>query len=282
MSEKSPIRRAYEAKLAAEEEKLADRLQIQADPLIPRNTAFLLNPAHIITEKDPYTYRELDKPPQWPLLNPIEIATDDTFDAVDNHNAKRSHVTCTLAGADQALKEMYAPALKEALETELTGLVGVLKDDVNRQIWGHGNPLQAHANYAMQNDPNSFSGVHPVGLGQPNDQEVTMSNFNSQTVYMTDSQVKRARKGTMKVKEALGILTETMLPVIKLVKGNIIQFADGNGNEYEIVRIKGDDMLLRRVKSNRAGPAGEVFEDTYSSYVQAIRDGRAHVMTEDE
>ena len=106
-----------------------------------------------------------------------------------------------------------------------------------------------------------------------------MSNFIEHTVYMTADQEATIRSGEMRRKEALALLSEGLLPEIILSAGDVVEFA-GN-NQYAIVRIEGDDMIVRRLTANRAGPAGEVHQAPLSDYVKQIRNGECFVVQDE-
>ena len=107
-----------------------------------------------------------------------------------------------------------------------------------------------------------------------------MTDFNKHTVYLTNKQEKAARNGSMSKVEALDVITESFLPEINLVKGDIVFFADNGRNKYEIVRTKGESVITRRLVANSAGPVGETDVTTISSIVSAVRDGRAVINPE--
>ena len=134
----------------------------------------------------------------------------------------------------------------------------------------HQKHVDAHNEYrqACRNNPT------------PPKEAPIMTDFNAHTVYLTNKQEKAARNGSMSKVEALDVITESFLPEINLVKGDIVFFADNGRNKYEIVRTKGESVITRRLVANSDGPAGETNVATISWIVSAVRDGRAVINPE--
>lgn len=127
----------------------------------------------------------------------------------------------------------------------------------------------------------SFLTVKAVADGHayPKPEEVPpMADFTTHTVYITAEQERAIRDATITRKQATAILAETLLPEIILSKGDVVCF--DHDYCYEIVRIEGASLLVRRLKGNSSGPAGEIVHDSVQTYVSAIRKGRAEVVVD--